>query len=305
MAASRKRLTEVTRFVRKLRGGSQPILVEASDGLLYVAKFADNLQGSNLAFNESMGCGLYRAYGLRVPAWKPLQLTRSFIARHPECWFETERGLVKPAPGLCFGSLYLGTEGTRLLEILPETGYRTIHNRARFWLAWLVDICAGHADNRQVVFVQDAENKFEAHFIDMGHMFGGPKGNMRPHYISSRYLDARIYPTITFRQVHTFCRALESVDTDKLWQQAGALPEEWKTASALRGFGRCLQRLSDTALAHNLLNAMIELNGRGIGIDHCNSQIGCSSASVLRFGVQAETAESGAVPSRAGRIACG
>jgi hypothetical protein len=305
MAACGKRLTEVTRFVRKLRGGSQPMLVEATDGLLYVAKFADNLQGPNLAFNESMGYELYRSCGLRVPAWKPLLLTQSFIARHPECWFETEHGLVKPTPGLCFGSLFLGTEGTRLFEILPETGYQRIRNRARFWMAWLVDICAYHADNRQVAFTQDAENKFDAHFVDMGHLFGGPKGNIQPLYICSRYLDSRIYPTITFRQVRNFQKVLESVDADRLWQQAGTLPEEWKAESALRGFGRCLQRLSDPILLQNLLNAIVELNGQTIGMDRCNSRIGRTAASVLRFGVQAGNAEPRAVPYRTGRIACG
>ncbi len=57
----------VTQYVRNLRGGSQPILARASDGFLYVVKFANNLQGPNLLFNESAGSELYLACGLPIP----------------------------------------------------------------------------------------------------------------------------------------------------------------------------------------------------------------------------------------------
>ena len=253
-----------------------------------------------------MGYELYRAYGLPVPAWKVLRLTDSFIDRHPECWFETEHSLVKPAPGLCFGSLYLGTAGARLIEILPETSYSRIRTQASFWLAWVLDICAHHADNRQALFVPDAKGQYEALFIDSGHFFGGPKGNSRPHYISSRYLDPRIYPDITARQYRGFRKVLETVDADKLWRQAAALPDAWKTASALKGFEGCLHRLSDLQQMHILLDAMIDLNGRRIGSDHCSSQNGRKPpVSVLCPGVQTGVAAPGAVSWRTGRIACG
>ena len=55
MAVLGKKTIAVTRHIQKLRGGSQPILAEASDGRLYVVKFANNPQGANLLFNESMG----------------------------------------------------------------------------------------------------------------------------------------------------------------------------------------------------------------------------------------------------------
>jgi hypothetical protein len=84
------------KFVCNLRGGSQPILVEASDGLLYVAKFTDNLQGPNLPFNESIGSELYRACGLAVPLWKPLLVTDDFLDQNPGCWLQTAAGRLRP-----------------------------------------------------------------------------------------------------------------------------------------------------------------------------------------------------------------
>jgi hypothetical protein len=265
MAVRGNCLTEVTQFIRRLRGGSQPILVEASDGMRYVVKFADNIQGSNLAFNEAMGTELYRACGLTVPLWKPLLLTDSFLDRNPACWMQTERGLLRPAAGRCFGSRFLGTVGTRLLEILPETSYRRLRNRTSFWLAWLVDICAEHADNRQALFLQQADGCFEAHYVDQGHVFGGPNGNQRVHYIASRYLDSRIYPAITRDERRGIRKALRALDAESLLRVANALPDEWKMVSALDSLGRCLQRLSKELLLENLLETMIDSSVRGMG----------------------------------------
>lgn len=306
MAVWRKCLVEVSQFVRKLRGGSQPILVQASDGLLYVAKFADNLQGANLLFNESIGAELYRACGLNVPLWKPLLLTDAFLDRNPACWIETEHGLSRPAAGLCFGSRFLGAEGTRLLEILPGTSYHRIRNRASFWLAWLVDICAEHVDNRQALFLEDPQGRFEACFVDQGHLFGGARGNQRLHFIASRYLDPRIYPTISSEQHRIFRNVLGALDADALWRQACALPDEWKMESALKGFGRCVQRLSQPVLIENLLETITDSGMRRRGIDHCIPRNGRRlPATVLCSGVQAGVAVRDSLVCRDRYFACG
>jgi hypothetical protein len=121
MAALVRDFVLATRYIRNLRGGSQPILAQASDGLLYVVKFTNNIQGANLPFNESIGTELYRACKLRVPAWKPVLVTDSFLDQNPDCWMQTPKGRLRPDSGLCFGSRFLGGDGIRLLEVLPRT----------------------------------------------------------------------------------------------------------------------------------------------------------------------------------------
>src|ERR1035437_3514301 len=96
------------RFIRKLRGGSQPILAEASDGLLYVVKFINNLQGPNLLFNESAGSEIFHANALAVPSWKPIFISDSFLDHNPDSWMQTPTGLLRLVSGLCFGSQFLG-----------------------------------------------------------------------------------------------------------------------------------------------------------------------------------------------------
>jgi hypothetical protein len=258
MSASGKDVAVVTYCFRKLHGGSQAILAQTSDGLFYVVKFNNNLQGPNLPFNECIGSELYRACGLAGPSWKPLLLTDDFIDKNHDCWIETEEGHLRPEPGLCFSSRFLGLEGIRLLEILPGTSLNRVRNCDSFWLAWLIDICAYHADHRQAIFVEDSAGWLDAFFIDHGHLFGGPNGELRRNFETSRYLDQRIYKNVSSLQFLNFQKVVLGLDADQLWRKIRTLPEEWKTPSALDGFAHCLNCLSMSTLLQNILDTMID-----------------------------------------------
>ena len=300
-----KNATLVTRFIRNLRGGSQPILVQASDGLLYVVKFTNNLQGPNLPFNESAGSELYRAFGLAVPSWKPLLVTDAFLDQNRDCWMQSQWGSLRPESGLCFGSRFLGEEGVRLLEILPGTSFKWVRNRRSFWLAWLIDICAEHADTRQAAFIEDAEGWLNAYFIDMGHLFGGPKADLLKNFQVSSYLDSRIYSDISYEDLMDIHKAAFAWDHDQLRQRVQAIPAEWKQASALNRFDCCLQRLSKSLFLQNVLDTIIDAHERrmerGLGNSR-NKRI--SPASVLCTGIQGARFERHPVSSRVCHPAC-
>jgi hypothetical protein len=234
----------VTRFLRKLHGGSQPILAEANDGLLYVVKFADNLQGANLCFNEAMGTELYKACGLPVANWMPIYVPDTFLAQNPECWTETQHSRKCPAAGLCFGSRYVTNKDRRIYEILSGQDFKRILQPKMFWMAWILDACANHTDNRQAIFERTAGNKLKTSFIDFGHMFGSASGTQQAKIRSSSYLDFRIYPTIAIGECLKLCQLVHNIDAQSLSRIVDLLPTEWKTASALRNFERCLLRTS-------------------------------------------------------------
>jgi len=256
MSASGSKSVHITRLIRKLRGGSAPVLALASDGLQYVLKFCNNLQGPNVLFNESAGTELYQACGLSCPDWKPLLVSDSFLDRNPGAWMETDQGPLRPHAGLCFGSLFLGSGPGRVFEFLPGTAFARISNRSSLWLAWLVDACADHVDNRQAIFKEDTSGALHAFFIDHGHFFGGPSGARRLPIIASRYLDPRIYPDTSRRELASFLKTVHSIDVDRLWQRAQSLPPDWKTDSALDGLTRCLQSLSESHHLQTLLDSM-------------------------------------------------
>src|SRR5580658_9861927 len=130
MAGLARQSVQAAHFVCKLRGGSQPILVEGTNGLHYVLKFMNNPQGLNVLFNEAAGVELFGAHGLPVPRWEPVTVTDSFIDRNRECWIESPEGSLRPQAGLCFASAFLASAGKRLLGILPGTSFGRVRNRS-------------------------------------------------------------------------------------------------------------------------------------------------------------------------------
>jgi hypothetical protein len=179
---------------------------------------------------------------------------------------QSAEGSLRPHAGLCFGSRFLGEEGHRLLEILPGTYFSRIRNRESFWLAWLVDICAGHIDNRQAIFQEDGTGWLDAYYIDHGHLFGGPEGYQQRHFQASRFLDGRIYPQVSARQLQNIKKVAQSVDADRLWRRIQTLPDEWVTSSALNNFSQCLGRLSSSNLLQNVLDTLVEAQQQINGI---------------------------------------
>lgn len=291
----------LTQHVRNLRGGSQPMLARASDGLLYVVKLINNLQGPNLLFNESAGSELYRACGLAVPEWKPLQLSDRFIDQNPDCWLQTPEGRLRPVAGLCFGSRFLGGDGQRLIEFLPRASFARVRNRASFWLAWLVDVCSEHADNRQAIFTVQPEGWLDACFVDHGHLFGGPKADMKKSFRVSAYLDPRIYQEVSSQGLSDLTNSIAALDSDMLWQRIEALPCEWRQSSALDGFARSLHRLSEPHLVQNVLDTIIDAHERRS--EGQSSEFGNGRkppASVLRSQIH----DAGAEQHGAGHFAC-
>ena len=253
---------QVTRYIRGLRGGTQPMLAGASDGYAYVVKFTNNLQGQQVLFNEGAGSEMYRACGLSGAHWSPLFVSDGFLDRNRDCWMRTADGLRRPEPGLCFGSRFLGGDGQRLFEILPGSNFTRIPERSTLWLAWLIDICCEHADNHQAVFVEDGERQLHAQFIDHGHMFGGPHGLDRPRPHASSYLDPRVYPDLLSSELTGFLRRLSELDTDRLVRQVNDLPDDWKSDSALGCFERCIDRLSTESLLRNVLDEIEDIHRR-------------------------------------------
>ena len=276
----------LTGFVCKLRGGSQPILAEASDGLRYVVKFRNQPQGPNLLFNEGTGTELYRLANLLVPAWSPLQVTQRFIDENRGCWIETEYGLEPPDAGLCFGSCYLGGGGIRLYELLPGTHFPQVRNRGDFWLAWLLDACSNHADHRQVVFCRGFDCKYSAAFVDHGHMFGGPNGEQTLPFATSAYLDRRVYPDFSPRQAKVLATQVLSMDCERVWRHAQALPENWRNPTAFARLAEGLNRLSCCSSVEDVLNALFtQQSSADLSKRHDNPERK-PIASVLRLGVQ-------------------
>jgi hypothetical protein len=253
-----KEFAVVTRHIRNLRGRSHPILTEANDGLLYVVKFANGLHGTNLPFNESVGTELYHACGLACPSWKILLITETFLDLNQDCWMDTPFGRVRPDAGFYFGSRVLGGHSSRLLEILPRTSFKCLVNRESFWLALLIDVCTGHSGHRQAIFLEESAGWLDAVFVDHGCLFGVQNNELQQDVLAARYLDPRIYESVSSLHLRNCKRVLRSLDGDRLWQRIQGLPNDWKTQSALAAFASCLTRLSTPHVVEDVVDTIVE-----------------------------------------------
>jgi hypothetical protein len=251
----------LTRFFRKMRGGSQAILAEASDGLVYVVKFQNNLQGPNVLLNESIGLQLYKACGLPSSDWKPLVVSDQFIDRNPASWMFQNEEPVRPESGLAFGSRFIGGTGVQLWEILPGSWFQRIQKPSDFWRAWLIDACLGHADNRQVVFQEWNDGSLKPCFIDHGFLFGGPCGAQRPKAAHSRYLDPRLYSKAPAGQLSKYARTIRELFPDILRSLVQVIPLQWKTPSAMDSFEWFVGRLSEPGVCSGILEEILRVHG--------------------------------------------
>lgn len=266
MLQRRNTSVTATRFVRALNGGSQPMLVDASDGRQYVVKFANNPQGQNVLCNEVLGAELYRALGLPAPEWRPVLITQNFLLRNPNCRMTASGSRIQPEAGLCFGSCAIGQPNGRIFEMLPGSFLRRVTNRPHFWLAWLADICAEHRDNRQCIFIENS-GVLQAVFLDHGHMFGGPDGSLKTPLMGPRYWDTRVYAVPDLKKMRMQLRQISSsLDTDRLLKAIQEAPEAWFHDSALKNFFVCIERLSRSdyldETAGRMLAAAENLNER-------------------------------------------
>lgn len=176
---------------------------------------------------------------------------------------------------------------TRLFEVLSGSSHLRIRNRSSFWLAWIIDVCANHADNRQAIFIQDDDRSHKAFFVDHGHLFGGPSGGVHKGFVASRYLDPHIYDDLPLFELSHFKRVVSNFHADTLWRMVHGLPDDWKTVSGLGCIARALERLSNPKLLDSVVDTLVDahrrFNCRGPReIDDIQGSIN----EVLHFGVQ-------------------
>lgn len=222
--------------LRKMRGGSQSVLLRASDGTLYVVKMMGNPQGPNVLANEAFGNELARYLGLPVPSWRPISLSDNFLDQNRLCWFESATGPIRPPAGLHFASLALGQNSSAMAdEVVPGQWLSRAGNRADFVAMLVMDLWANHTDNRQAIFLQSADTGLTtAVFIDNGHLFGGPYGQEQQRRGAALSLDRRVYGGPSLKKtLRRWLLRVRSIDDGVLLGLARCIPREWMSEEYL------------------------------------------------------------------------
>lgn len=216
-----------------MRGGAQSALLQAEDGKFYIVKLPNNPQGSEILFNEAFGTAMMAFVGLAVPEWRVIALSDDFVDQNRGMWIETADSFRhRPHAGLCFGSrLVLGNEDETLYELLPRQMFDLIENRDDFIGMLLFDMWAKQSDNRQAVFLQNAETRsITVTFIDQGDLFGRRKLPRRNAHFGASYSDPLVYRNIDIANIIPKWEARIRTITPTALDAFGytsAIPSEW------------------------------------------------------------------------------
>jgi hypothetical protein len=236
------------KYIRKMKGGSQSILVQCDDDRFYVVKMAGNPQGPNVMANEFLGSVIAGAVGLPVAESMAIHLTNHFIDSDPDIWFELPAGTKRPDAGLHFGSLLVGQPSgpLRPSEYISPSRIDSIANRDAFLGMYILDVWANHQDNRQAVLLRRSDDAQEAFFIDHGHMFGGPDWNFRERPGAAFHLETSIYSELWHDEVvSSWISHFRTVLPEVLSWVTSILPPRWYNGD-LRGLMEVLiHRLSN------------------------------------------------------------
>lgn len=242
-----------------LRGRSRPVLAEADDGYLYVVKYADPNTRFLPLLGEAAGSLLFGALGLEVPAWRPLEITESFIETIDHNDIQNVIKAHARHSQTAFGSRYMGNNVERVLEILPYRDLMRISNRQDFCKALLFDVCARQSDNRQALFVSLQQRSYLSLFIDHGGLFENHEKDLRKQLIAAMYLDRRIYHALSSSYFESARQSLESLDADAAWGTLRALPNDWLSPEGRSLLAECLDRVSSRHFTEKIVSCALDI----------------------------------------------
>lgn len=165
---------QVTEVIRRLPGGTQPLLVAADDGNFYVVKLKGNPQGTSVLFNELVSSRIARLLGLSVPNF---QLARIGDSMAKDLYFETERGRRHVHSGLHFASrVVIRPLQGRIYETFPRKWLPLLRNPEMLAGSAVFHLWLKNLDRPQLLYWRfSQEKKFTITVYDHGHCLGGPE----------------------------------------------------------------------------------------------------------------------------------
>src|SRR6202035_712336 len=143
--------------LRKMRGGSQSHLLQASDGACYVTKFQNNPQHVRVLANEMLATTLGRLLGLPMPRVEVIDVSDSLIEQTDDLRVELGKDVIPCSSGKHLASLYAGdkTEVT-LFDYLPDAALENVSNLEDFARVLVLDKWTCNSDGRQAIFKRQA-----------------------------------------------------------------------------------------------------------------------------------------------------
>lgn len=230
------------RFVRKMRGGAQAHLIEATDGNYYVVKFVNNPQHRRILVNEWLAGVFLKHLQIYTPEQSVIELSEAFIASNPDLHIVRGSQREHPVAGLHYGSRSsVHPDRVAIYDFLPDALLAKIENRCDFLGAVVFDKWVSNADSRQAIFFRarakswtprkgdaPARTGFFAQMIDHGFAFNGPHWAFPDSPLQGIYFRSNVYEEV--ESLDSFQPWLDLIThfpvevVDEAWK---AIPPAW------------------------------------------------------------------------------
>jgi hypothetical protein len=217
--------------LRKLRGGSQPHLIRASDGAAYVTKFQNNPQHVRILANEMFATRLGLALGLPMARVEVIDVCEWLIAHTPDLRIQLASSEIPCQSGLQLGLLYVGDDCSGLtFDYLPRELLASVRNLADFARVLVLDKWTCNSDGRQAIFCRKRPRSrgYTATFIDQGYCFNAGEWTFPDSPLRGVYANNCVYEGVTGWEAFEPALTLaEEMDAGAIWQCAADIPEAW------------------------------------------------------------------------------
>lgn len=216
--------------IRRMRGGTQPHLLRASDGNFYVVKFQNNPQHIRVLANEFLATRLGRWLGLPMPEVEIIEVPDWLIRHTPELRLEIQGTWIPCGSGLQLASRYVAVPGQdRIFDYLPKMMFPRISNRHDFSRILSFDKWAGNCDGRQAVFTQgNGQGKYRMTFIDQHYCFDGGNWAFPDLPFMGTHDREYVYGNVTgWDSFEPVLSRIEAMDYSELCKFAAEIPAEW------------------------------------------------------------------------------
>ena len=231
--------------LRRLRGGSQSHLLQASNGASYVTKFQNNPQHIRVLANEMLATRLGLALGLPMPRVEVIEVSDWLIADTPELRIQLGRAEIPCQCGKQLASLYIGPDTSGLtFDYLPRELLHGVRNLVDFARVLVLDKWTCNADGRQAIFRRKTPRccRYDATFIDQGYCFNAGEWTFPDSPLRGTYANSCVYEGVMgWEAFEPALSQAEEMDAHAIWHCAADIPEEWYEGDRVG-----LERLAET-----------------------------------------------------------
>lgn len=229
-------------MVRKMRGGAQAHLIEASDGNHYVVKFQNNPQHRRILINEWISATFLSYLGLSTPPVAMIRIKEDFLDANPDVYMQLGSQRFSPNAGWHFGSRFPGDPGRMAVyDFLPDALLGKVENLAEFAGVLAFDKWSGNADARQAIFFRARLKErnargpvmpplvgFIGQMMDNGYVFEGPNWRLTESPVQGLYFRPLVYRSIRgWADFEPWLERIRHFPEEVVDQALKEIPSEW------------------------------------------------------------------------------